>query len=514
MKQKDLTFKFTLMFAAFIILSLSITAVFSMINQTKIYKEQREESALFVASYLEELLVADDIYFTWYQNYYLEKCDEFRIPFEFDTESVQDARHDYEASISQEYPGLVLGEDIDFKDLSPRTKMYYEIYSHEYYQSAFEKAREMFDLKNIYYMVPKSKGSDDVTIIIDSVRKNKTIFRKKFLNLGKTKNYPKAKFKNLWKTWETGKITSGYDSFNQKCLYYKPLYINGEKIGVIAVEVELSKIMRDIYMSTIQNMAIVGGVLIVFSLLLLLLIRAKYIKKLIKLRNAIEEYSQTKDTKIANQLKPEITNEDEISAIILQFTEMIYEVENYIENLTKAKNDLRNSQKHAIELNELATKDSLTGIRNKTAYDREVKKIEIDMNNKGMKFGIAMIDLNFLKKINDNYGHDKGNISIITLCQIVCRIFKHSPVFRIGGDEFVVILKGHDLEQIDNLIVEFNGELKARQEDEKLEYWEKTSAAIGYAVFDPKVDASYENIFKRADDEMYRAKKEMKASRE
>lgn len=66
-----------------------------------------------------------------------------------------------------------------------------------------------------------------------------------------------------------------------------------------------------------------------------------------------------------------------------------------------------------------------------------------------------MIDLNYLKLINDNFGHDKGNIAIKKICNIVCVTFKHSPVFRIGGDEFVVILENEDYDNIHTLIKQF-----------------------------------------------------------
>ena len=172
------------------------------------------------------------------------------------------------------------------------------------------------------------------------------------------------------------------------------------------------------------------------------------------------------------------------------------------------------AKQRAAELGELVIKDSLTGIRNKTGYDKEIRKIEWEMASGLKELGVAMIDLNFLKRINDTYGHDKGDVAIISLSRIVCHIFEHSPVFRIGGDEFVVILKGHDLEFIDDLVIEFKRQIKALQDDSNFEYWEKTSAAIGYAIYNPEIDSSYENIFKRADNEMYKNKKEMKAIRE
>ena len=78
----------------------------------------------------------------------------------------------------------------------------------------------------------------------------------------------------------------------------------------------------------------------------------------------------------------------------------------------------------------------------------------------------------------------------------------------------MVILKGQDFKHIDELIAEFNRQLKERQENPELDYWNKISAAIGYAVYDPSIEKAYENVFKRADEEMYKAKKAMKVVRE
>ena len=175
---------------------------------------------------------------------------------------------------------------------------------------------------------------------------------------------------------------------------------------------------------------------------------------------------------------------------------------------------LSDTKQKALELKELAVKDSLTGVRNKTGYDKEIQKLEAQIKDGFTDFGVAMIDLNYLKLINDTYGHDKGNIAIIELCKIICSIFMHSPVFRVGGDEFVIILKDHDLNHIDELIQEFSLQMEKRQDDMNLENWEKTSAALGFAAFNKKSDTTYDDVFKRADTEMYKNKKAMKAARE
>ena len=90
-----------------------------------------------------------------------------------------------------------------------------------------------------------------------------------------------------------------------------------------------------------------------------------------------------------------------------------------------------------------------------------------------------MIDLNFLKVINDTYGHECGNAAIKRLCKLVCKIFAHSPVFRIGGDEFAVILRGSDYENIEKLVAEFNESTEIMEADDSLQPWEKISAALG-----------------------------------
>ncbi len=194
--------------------------------------------------------------------------------------------------------------------------------------------------------------------------------------------------------------------------------------------------------------------------------------------------------------------------------DMTIELNNMVDRLKATLTELDDTRIHAEEMTALANKDALTGIRNKTAYDNEVKKTEWEVMQGNTEFGFAMIDLNFLKKINDTFGHDKGNISIKKLCHLVCVTFAHSPVFRIGGDEFAVILKGDDYHNVDELVEKFNETLQDYANDDSLEPWEQVSAAIGYALYNKKIDSSVDNVFKRADAAMYECKKNMKALRE
>ena len=198
---------------------------------------------------------------------------------------------------------------------------------------------------------------------------------------------------------------------------------------------------------------------------------------------------------------------DEIGDMSIRLNDMVDRLK-----LTLTK--LKDTEEQADALAELASRDALTGIRNKTAYDKYIQNNEETFLSGDEEFGFAMIDLNFLKKINDTYGHDKGNIMIIKLCHTVCTIFDHSPVFRIGGDEFIVVLRGRDYHDIEALLKEFHVTLDEFSKDSSLEPWEKVSAAIGYALYDKGIDSSIEDVFKRPDEAMYECKTRMKAHRE
>ena len=116
--------------------------------------------------------------------------------------------------------------------------------------------------------------------------------------------------------------------------------------------------------------------------------------------------------------------------------------------------------------------------------------------------------------INDTYGHGAGDAYIKGCCSILCDTYAHSPVFRIGGDEFVVILERNDYNDVKLLVDTFNSQIAITETNGSLEPWERITAAIGYALYDEETDTSIDDVFCRADKNMYAHKKEMKAQRE
>ena len=120
-------------------------------------------------------------------------------------------------------------------------------------------------------------------------------------------------------------------------------------------------------------------------------------------------------------------------------------------------------------------------------------------------FAIAICDVNGLKAINDTLGHEAGDAYIKEGCMLICHKFDHSPVFRIGGDEFVAILKGRDYENREELEGSFRQMIDENQRNGKV------VVASGMAIYTPGSDESYNDVFKRADEMMYKRKQELKA---
>ena len=231
-------------------------------------------------------------------------------------------------------------------------------------------------------------------------------------------------------------------------------------------------------------------IVILFALLFILLITfmvKNIVKPLKKLTDASIKLSNGDyDTKI------DYSNIREINLLNNAF-------ENMIVNLREHKN-LQHRLSH---------RDSLTGLRNTTSYKEWVLDFDKKIKEGGVSFGIAVLDINDLKKINDTYGHILGNELIVTASQIICDTFKKSPVFRIGGDEFCVILQNRDLSNIKILFERIDTECETTYID-KNNIRFPISIAKGFAEFDSDKDTQFSDVFKRADNEMYENKKHMK----
>ena len=150
-------------------------------------------------------------------------------------------------------------------------------------------------------------------------------------------------------------------------------------------------------------------------------------------------------------------------------------------------------------------RDGLTGVGNRLAYEHMLQhKNSHPQEIPGS--GFLMCDLNDLKGVNDRFGHDKGDEYIRRSADIIREAFPGAPLFRIGGDEFVVQLDGLGQEQVTRGILAMERAVKAYSDGNVF----PAGIAAGYAFFDPGKDVSLESTLARADTYMYRKKHKMK----
>lgn len=157
----------------------------------------------------------------------------------------------------------------------------------------------------------------------------------------------------------------------------------------------------------------------------------------------------------------------------------------------------------------IAFRDPLTKLRNRASYDAWIERFDEEIELQEFDFGVVVLDINGLKETNDFFGHEVGNKLIFAAAQIISEVFKRSPIFRIGGDEFVVALTGADLNEYKVLA----RELVNRCESEHIKADGKriaVSIAKGVAFFESGVDKTFLDVFKRADEKMYVDKRRIK----
>ena len=155
-----------------------------------------------------------------------------------------------------------------------------------------------------------------------------------------------------------------------------------------------------------------------------------------------------------------------------------------------------------------ANRDPLTGLRNTTAYKRWVADFDKEIENHTADFGVIVFDVNRLKKMNDTLGHAAGDKLIAAAAKAISDVFKRSPVFRIGGDEFLAVLRNKDLEDREELFVRLDT-ICANTVIEETD-GSSVSIARGFAMFDPAKDQCFHDVFMRADDAMYENKRKTK----
>lgn len=277
---------------------------------------------------------------------------------------------------------------------------------------------------------------------------------------------------------------------SEKMISYE---INGEQYGVhyetldnrmkLIVYAKKSDINREAFSSIL-----VGGIIFAVIFAITLLIFTRVSRRIV---GPIGDITEVAKKYAAGDWDAKVycDTDDELKVLTDNITIMAEKTREYIDYIQ-----------------DMAKKDALTGLGNKMGYLMYVDKINNEYIGTDKEFAVVVFDVNNLKVVNDNMGHEKGDELVIAASKFICKFFPNSPVFRVGGDEFVAIVDSDDYKNRNELIGKFRKHMKLTKNSED---WTEVSIACGMSTY--RIDGeSYDEIFSVADQRMYKNKTDLK----
>lgn len=285
----------------------------------------------------------------------------------------------------------------------------------------------------------------------------------------------------LMNKWENSDGSNSYLWKGKKYYIITKTLINGM---VLAIEVPLKEIYQPVR-KMLQKMINVLG----FVLILLVFVTWRIRKEIISpIRRLTEASSRIAKGELNTQIS--YTSKNEIGELSESINSIAKELREYFSYI--------HSQAYT---------DGMTGVGNKTSYLDMVKRLERKIEMGMASFAVIVFDMNGLKRINDSLGHEVGDGYIVTAAEVLKKIVGAENVYRIGGDEFMVVIENAGLGKVDSYLQEIQIAIAKKNEEERFRE-EPIAISKGAAIYDPELDKAYKDVFKRADEAMYKDKSE------
>ena len=294
---------------------------------------------------------------------------------------------------------------------------------------------------------------------------------------------------------------------------YVPVFDSQGKVGgIIAVDVEaawLEAQERQYIISTLIIVAvslIIGGI-IVFLITRKIHNRLVYLNsEMIQLADEVEDLAQ--ELRLASGRRAEkfdyekLLKEAESASGRLRSGDAFEELSG---RLKVVRDEL---QRYIDDAHKLAYTDALTGMTNRNAYIDLLKGLNQTIKDGRADFSLAVFDINGLKNSTDSFGHEYGDLMIITASDILKEATGVENLYRIGGDEFVAVFKISEKEKLERIMAFVDERIAAANETIK-EFKTDAPLAIskGFSSFVAGEDSDVQAVFRRADDAMYADKK-------
>lgn len=281
---------------------------------------------------------------------------------------------------------------------------------------------------------------------------------------------------------------------------------DGVTFALICADIPTDYVRHSVLSYVLWNVCLIVAIGILFSVLMYYWVRRNITDPVRRLEQSAMGFAQkshvSTDPAGLTFDAPEIHTGNELESLSGAIAKMADDMRSYVEGILSAEQRATTAEKEAYQ-------DALTHVKSKAAYNGKVEELNRQIRSGGVQFAVVMADLDDLKGINDNYGHEHGDDYIIGTCGIVARVYKHSPVYRVGGDEFVAILQGDDYVRRDELLAQVLEEFRKARTGPG-QPWEKYSASVGMAVYSGAEGQTVEDVLAQADEIMYRRKRQAK----
>ena len=276
---------------------------------------------------------------------------------------------------------------------------------------------------------------------------------------------------------------------------------NGEKVALICADRDINAIRRRTAMMVVTVAGSVLAAITIFALVVRFLFRKNVTGPLFDLEENARSFAS--DVKNGSEImktdyvSPEIKTGNEVESLADAIEYMATSLK---ESAQKSIDAAREYARNLYAAREQADSDALTGVKNKHAYiDLEGQINQTIEEGNPKPFAVVIFDINGLKRVNDTEGHVAGDDFIRSACKLICDVFKHSPVFRVGGDEFAVIAEDEDYVDIEERVEEVEKRNQKNRESGQ------ATVACGFARYDGETDVM--SVFKKADARMYENKR-------
>ena len=260
--------------------------------------------------------------------------------------------------------------------------------------------------------------------------------------------------------------------------YYEPIFLEeGTCFGMVGVcrkatdiEKNIRMAVRPILLLSIAAIFVIGAISISYTRIL------------------------TKRIRILQQFMKKLTKDDfeaEMPAGLLK-------VEDEIGDLARSGKKMQESIRRQVEY------DEMTQLYNRRYGDKNLLKMKAQMQISGIKYCVAIGDIDFFKKVNDNYGHEAGDEVLIHVARVLKeQLLANGFVCRWGGEEFLIVIESHTIEQAEHILQSILDTLR----NQTITYQEQQiRVTMSMGLVSVKAEDEIDDILRCADQKLYEAK--------